>query len=591
MRQALADLAVALERDEDVRLLVATGVNTGEVVAGDASLGQRLVTGDAVNVAARLEQAAPVHQVLIGELTYQLVRDAVDVDEVEPLSLKGKAQPVRAYQLLAVRAGKETARRLDTPMVGREAELERLRSALRQSISDRRCTMVTLVGEAGVGKTRLTQEFLDLARARALVLSGRCLAYGEGITFWPIVEMTRQAAGIRDGDPPESARRRLADVLGEGSEAVVERVASAVGLLDAPFQVAELFWGIRRFLELLAQDRPVVVLVDDIHWAEPTFLDLVQQLVDSIRDAPVLLLCTARNALLEEHPAWGQREGETRIDLAPLTEVDSERVVVNLLGQAGIDEAVRRRIVAASEGNPLFVEQLLSMLIDNRTLRYESGRWVPDGDLTQLTIPPSVHALIAARLDQLPGPERAVVEPASVIGLSFAPAAVRELVSADIRPGLPDHLAVLAEKQLVRAGEASSDTEPSFRFQHALVRDAAYQGLLKRDRSDLHERFVEWADRVNAEAGRAQEFEEILGYHLEQAYRYRAELGPLDDARSGARRPGLRASVVRGLSSLCAGRHAGRGQPPGSWRIRSRRRPRHAARAPAPPRRSPEGDG
>ena len=529
MKIALAALAERLARERGVRLTFAIGVNTGEVVAGDASLGQRLVTGDAVNVAARLEQAAPVHEVLIGDLTYRLVRDAVDVEEVEPLTLKGKAQPVAAYRLVAVRSGEAVARRHDAPLVGRERELQRLEAELAEAIAERACRMVTLVGDAGVGKTRLTKEYLDAVRQRAHVLRGRCLPYGDGITFWPIVEIVREAAHIREGDPPEAARRRLAELLGDGREDIADRVGAAVGILDAPFPISELFWGIRRFLESLAEDRPVVVHLDDIHWAEATFLDLVGYLTESSQEAPVLLLCTARNELLERHADWAQAPRQARVVLTPLSDGDAGRVVDNLLGRVGIAPSVQARIVAASEGNPLFVEQLLSMLMDSGSLRFADGRWIPAVDLSAIAIPPTIHALIAARLDQLPQPERTVIEPASVIGLSFAPAAVLELAPDEVRDDFWPHLSALAAKQLVRASPGTSDSDPSYRFQHILVRDAAYQGLLKRSRADLHERFVAWADRVNAEAGRAQEFEEILGWHLEQAFRYRGDLGPLDD--------------------------------------------------------------
>ena len=529
MKVGLTALAERLATERGIRLDVAIGVNTGEVVAGDASLGQRLVTGDAVNVAARLEQAAAVREVLIGDLTRQLVRDAVDVEEVEPLTLKGKAQPVPAYRLLAVRSGDAVARRQDAPMVGREREMAQLDGMLADSVRDRSARMVTLVGDAGVGKTRLTKEFLDSVEGRARVIRGRCLPYGDGITFWPIVEVVREAAGIREEEPPESARMRLASLLGADSSDVADRVASAVGLVDTPFPVSELFWGIRRFLELLAQDGPVVVHIDDIHWAEATFLDLIGYLTETSRDASLLLLCTARNELLERHADWAGAANQARVVLAPLSDADAGQVVENLLGRAGLAEDVRTRVVAASEGNPLFVEQLLSMLIDNGSLRFADDRWQPTVDLSDISIPPTIHALLASRLDQLPAAERSVVEPASVIGLSFAPAAVGELAPDDVTPDLMIHLSSLAAKQLVKAGEAASATDPSYRFQHILIKDAAYQGLLKRSRAILHERFAVWADRVNAEAGRSTEFEEILGWHLEQAFRYRGELGPRDE--------------------------------------------------------------
>ncbi len=563
MTAGLSALSDALAADEAIRLRIATGVNTGEVVAGDASLGQRLVTGDAVNVAARLEQKAPDRGVYLGELTYGLVRDAVDVEAVEPLILKGKSQPVAAYHLLSVGRGETFARRQDTPMVGREAEMALLRGALTAATIGRDCRMVTVVGDAGVGKTRLTREFLDSVQRHARVLRGRCLPYGDGITFWPVAEVVRQAADIREDDPPEAARRRLATLLGPGTDDIVDRVATAIGLQSAPFQIAELFWGIRRFLEVLAQDEPVVVLFDDIHWAEATFLDLVEHLMDGTADAPLVVMCTTRHELLDERPDWAQREREARIVLMPLTAADAEAVIDNLLGRAGLATDVRAAIVGAAEGNPLFVEQLLSMLIDRGTLRYEDGAWVATGTVSGIDIPPTIHALLAARLDQLPMVERTVIEPASVIGLNFASAALQELVPEPLAPELGAHLGELSRRQLVRLAE-SAVTDATYRFAHILVRDAAYQGLLKRSRVTLHERFVDWADRVNAEAGRATEFDEILGYHLEQAYRYRTELGPLDAAGVAT---GIRASGRLGS----AGQRAfGRGDMPAATNLLGR---------------------
>jgi class 3 adenylate cyclase/tetratricopeptide (TPR) repeat protein len=549
MRRGLSALAESLERDQGVRLDVNIGVNTGEVVAGEASMGQRLVTGDAVNVAARLEQAATSLEVLIGRPTYALVRDAVEVEEVEPLTLKGKAQPVRAYRLLAVKSVAAAARH-EARMVGREEEMATLASAFSTVVSDRVCRMVTLVGDAGVGKTRLTQEFLDSVEANARILRGRCLPYGDGITFWPIAEVVRACAEILETDNPEEAREKLHDLVGD--DEIVERVAATIGLLEAPFQVAELFWGIRRFFEVLAAEQPIAVVFDDIHWAEPTFLDLIGRLTATTEDAPVLILCTSRHELVEKQPTWAEGPDERRIVLSPLSDADSGKVIENLLGQAGLHRSVQAKVVAAAEGNPLFVEQLISMLIDTGMLRSVEGRWEPAGDLTEMSIPPTIHALLAARLDQLPDEERAVVDPASVIGLVFAQAALEVLVDDDVRGDVPAHLATLAAKQLMRQQEADDDAS-AYRFEHLMIRDAAYAGLLKRARARLHEAFVVWADETNRVSDRATEFEEILGYHLEQAYRYRVELAPLDDQGvavgiDGARRLGSagRRAVARG---------------------------------------------
>lgn len=526
MKAALTKLAESLERDKGIRLHVAIGVNTGEVAAGHASLGQSLVIGDAVNVAARLEQAAQSQEVLIGHLTHRLVRDFADVEEIVPLTLKGKLQPVRAYRLLGVRSAAPSRSRQAGAMVGREAEMALLAGVLDSTVADRACRMVTLIADAGVGKTRLTEEFLDSIGERARVLRGRCLAYGEGITFWPIAGVAREAADIQETDHPEAARGKLRDLVGD--DRVADRVAAAVGLIDAPFPVAELFWGIRRLFEILAADRPLAVLFDDIHWAEPTFLDLIGRLVSSTENAAVTLLCTARPDLLDKKPSWGETPGAKRIVLARLSDADAERVIENTLGQAGLSESVRARVIAAAEGNPLFVEQLVSMLIDGGMLRLVDDRWEPIGDLSAITIPPTIHALLAARLDQLPEDERAVVEPASVIGLVFAQPALEAIVESDVRDELPVHLASLEQRQLIRPQRSEEQEAHEHRFAHQMIRDATYAGLLKRERAQLHERFVAWADEANRATDRATEYEEILGYHLEQAHRYLAELGPLD---------------------------------------------------------------
>jgi class 3 adenylate cyclase/tetratricopeptide (TPR) repeat protein len=528
MREALARVNDELERVWGVRLTNRTGVNTGEVVAGDPTTGQRLVTGDAVNVAARLEQAAPANDVLLGDLTYRLVRDAVEVEEVEPLELKGKAERVPAYRLVCVLDRAEgVSRRQDAPLVGREDELAALEAAYREAVAERSCRLVTLLANPGVGKSRLSEEFLRSITGEADVLRGRCLSYGDGITFWPLAEAVRQAAMIRDEDGPDAALAKLTK-LAEGDAEIVERIASAIGLSTGDFTIEEIFWATRKLFELLGRRRPLVVLLDDIHWAAPTFLDLVEHLLESIRDAPVLLLCPARHELLEERPAWAERDGARRLALEPVTEADTERIVETLLGGAGVDEEARRRIVAAAEGNPLFVEQLVSMLVDAGLLRFDVGRWRASSDLADLAVPPSIQALVAARLDRLDADQRAVVDPASVIGLVFQRDAVQELAPDTIRERVTAHLLELGNKQLVRPADGGDDEE-RYRFDHVMIREAAYGSLLKRARATFHERFAEWAVRLNRGRGRETEYEEILGYHLEQAHRYLSELGPLDD--------------------------------------------------------------
>jgi predicted ATPase len=546
MQGALDALNDELERRYGVRIANRTGVNTGEVVAGDPTAGQRLVTGDAVNVAARLEQAAGECEVLLGELTYKLVRDQIEAEAVEPLELKGKSQRVPAYRLVSIRETAEPRRRR-APLVGRAGELAQLADAFRAAVEARTCRLATVVAEAGVGKSRLIEELAAGVEQEALVLRGRCLPYGDGITFWPLVEVVRQAAGIAERDTAEEAAAKISAIAGEPD--VAARVSAAVGLSAAPFPVEELFWGVRKLFETLARERPLVVVFEDIHSAERTFLELIEHVADTAVDAPILLVCNARHELIEDQPRWGEKQDGTQILLEPLSEADTGAFVATLLGEAGLDDSVRERIVAAAEGNPLFVEQMLSMLIDDGKLRFLDGRWQPAGEMDALSVPPTIHALLAARLDQLEPSERAVLEPASVVGHVFPDAAVRELVAEDLRESVEDKLAALELKQFVRPDPSQPAEEEWHRFSHILIRDTAYERLLKRARASLHERFVQWADRVNRD--RAAEYEEILGYHLEQAYRYLSELGPLDEhgrevgADAGRR---LRAAGLRALT-------------------------------------------
>jgi tetratricopeptide (TPR) repeat protein len=473
-------------------------------------------------VAARLEQAAPPGEIYLGPQTHRLVRSDTQTEAVEPLTLKGKAEPVPAFRLISVAAVDAAEQRVDLPMVGRDAELAALQGAFGSAVDGRRAVLTGLIGDAGVGKSRLTEEFLGWAGERARVLQGRCLPYGDGITFWPITEMLGAAAGILEDDAPDQARARIHSLVGD--EAVAERMASLAGLDDRQFPVPELFWAVERFAEVMSSEQPLLVVIDDIHWAESTLLDLVAHLQGSVDNA-VLLLCTARRLLLEEHPEWGTGEHGTRIVLEPLAPEAIGEMIANYLGTAGIDPAVTARIVEAAQGNPLFVEQFLTMLLEEGLLvRGEQG-WAAAGDLADIAVPPSIEALLAARLDRLVAGERRVVEPASVVGRQFPRPAVEHLVDSALRPDLPKHLEALTAKQLVRPWEEGDDL---YRFEHLLIRDAAYQGLLKQTRAVLHEQFVEWADRVNRERQREAEFEEILGYHLEQAYRYWSELGPLD---------------------------------------------------------------
>ncbi|MGH2636789.1 MAG: ATP-binding protein, partial [Actinomycetota bacterium] len=529
MGRALARLNEELDARWGVTLTNRTGVNTGEVVAGDPSTGQRLVVGDPVNLAARLEQAAPPMEVLIGEATYRLVRAAVLAEPVEPLSLKGKSEPVPAYRLLEVREGEAFARHLDAPIVGRQEELRLLAGEFDRCVEEGTCRLVTILAPAGVGKSRLIAEFTDSTGARAVHLRGRCLPYGEGITFWPLAEVVKGAASVSEEDDPDEARSKLAAAMPpDEDDLIVDRVAAAIGLSSRSFPLAETFWAVRKLLEALGRRRPLVVHFEDIHWAESTFLDLLEHVLESAEDAPVLLLCSARPELLDERSGWGEHAASTSIPLEPLSEPQSRQVMENLLGAAELPQELRSRITEAAEGNPLFVEQTLSMLIDEGFLaRDDGGPWRVLGDVASLAVPPTISALLGARLDLLSAEERAVLERASIVGQVFYPGAIRALAPEGLRSHVDTTLASLSEKQLVRPTESTFVHEEAYRFVHILIRDAAYQGLLKRTRAELHEGFADWLEEA---AGiRLLEQEEIVGYHLEQACRTLAELGPLGE--------------------------------------------------------------
>jgi class 3 adenylate cyclase/tetratricopeptide (TPR) repeat protein len=504
------------------------GVESGEAVAGVRSESALYVTGPTVSTAARLEQAAPPGAILIGEATYDLVRDAVVAEQHGALALKGKRKMVTTWAVQSVIPGAAgLKRRLNVVLVDRDDELRRLLAAF-ERITDRGCQLVTVIGDAGVGKTRLGNELVDRLDRRAQVLTGRCLPYGEGITFWPVVELLREVAGIATADSPAQGADKVRALLppGHERELIVARLAGLLGDEVAQSAVQELFWAIRKLLELLAARRPVVVLFDDIQWGEPTFLQLLEYLADWAMRAPILVVCMARRELLDDRPDWAMpRPAAEVITLQPLDDEQTRQLVEGLIGGGRVDAEAEARISSVAEGNPLFVEEMLRMLADSGELRLEDGQWVLDRSVVHVPIPSTIQALMSARLERLDPEQLDVLERAAVVGQVFGWGDVAVLRDDDrLAARTAAHLQALMRKQLIRPRHDDPGDEDAFEFTHVLVRDTAYHLIPKADRAALHERFAGWADRTLG--GGSAGYEEIVGYHLEEAHRILLELGP-----------------------------------------------------------------
>ena len=517
MQDCIAELSNELEARLGGPLAIRVGINTGEVIAGGSLDDPTGLVGDPINTAARLEKVAPPGGIVIGEPTFRVVRAWVSATPLGKTTIEGKELPVLAYRVDGV--SDHTQRRLDAPLVGRNRELDALRHALDRAIEERSSGLFTLLGAAGVGKSRLARELRAEISGRVRVLTGRCLPYGDGITFWPIGDAVSEAAQISDLDSHEDALVKLAALLpGDDGKLIANLIGQLLGFGQRTAGQEEIFWAVRRFFAMLAEQQPLVVVFDDIHWGEPTFLDLVDHLVEWEHDAPLLIICLARRELLESRPTWGGGKlNSTTVLLDALRDDDARRLFDALLeGIEGIDE-ILPRILEAAGGNPLFLEEMVGMLIDEGLVTERDGRWIVTGNISQLKIPPTIHALLAARLDQLPRDERAVLEVAAVMGKVFASDAVKMLSGKE-----PGTLDTLARKGLIRRDPGDGDEE-TYRFRHIMIRDAAYQGIPKERRADLHQRYAQWLEEVLAQ--RAVEYEEIIGYHLEQAFRLADEVG------------------------------------------------------------------
>jgi DNA-binding SARP family transcriptional activator len=525
LRDRLPDLSEELESRFGIRLALRAGLDTAEVLAGGAAGSAQLLGAELVGRAAGLAAQAAPGDIVLTAATRRLVADAVRLEPFEPERAGG-------WRLVeVVPDGEVVARRLDAPFVGRRGELARLGDAFRRAGEERTAHLVSVFGVAGIGKSRLARELLSLVGSEATVLTGRCLPYGEGITFWPLRELVREAAG------EVTSESLLGLLAGEADAALLaDRLTAALGLPGAGgASEEEIFWAVRRLLGALARERPLVIILEDLHWAEPTFLDLVEYLADS-RGIPLMLVCLARPELLEERPQWGGgKVNAASLLLEPLLPDESEMLIESLPGGLVLPEATRVGIMRTAEGNPLFIEQLLALVAEGIDPAAEP------------IIPPTIEALLAARLDHLGPAEQAVVERASLVGRTFGVDALAELLPAEARPFVAGHLEALVRKELVRPLHATEP--PAFRFGHVLIQEAAYRRIPKQQRAGLHQAFAGWVVRTAGE--RIGELEEIAGYHLERAFRYHEELGAVDEraralAGEAARRLG--ASGLRARS-------------------------------------------
>jgi len=506
---------------EPLGLAVRVGIESGEIVIEDGD--STFATGEAVNLAARLQQGAQPGEILIGSAARRLAAGAVEVEDAGLLELKGWADPLRTWRVLRAQ---DSTRRLETPFVGREAELEMLANSLSRAVRDRRPQLVTIFGEPGLGKTRLVTEFIAGAE-RVTALAGRTLPYGEGVTYWPLASMIKASAGITDDDPANEAFEKLR--VSCDSEAVADLLAVALGVLGAAEgerTPEQLNWAALRWCEQLADAQPLVLVFEDIHWAEEPLLDLIENLARSLRDSPVLIVALARPELLDCRPSWGGGiRSASAIDLAPLRGSESEELADALLTRGEVPAAQRGLVLERAEGNPLFLEEIAHALRDGRGVE---------------GIPETLQALIAARIDGLEGGEKHLLQSAALIGRVFWRGALESLAPELAVAELLDLL--VAREFLVREELSTISGDAAFRFKHGLIRDVAYGGMSKARRAEEHQAFAAWVEKRARD-----ELAEIRAHHLDQAAELLAEL-------DGAVPEGLAHSAADALEE--AGRRA-----------------------------------
>ena len=539
VREAIAELNA---EDEWLDLHIRIGIHTGEalvMLGARPSEGEWSAAGDVLNTAARIQSAAPTDGILVGRDTYLAAKTAFEFVEQEPVAAKGKAEPVRVWRVEGEReeasgAGDEAA------LVGREAELDELAAFCDSELDERRIGIAAIVGAPGIGKSRLLRELVRRLEARCDVHWGRCLSYGEGITYWPVMEMFKSAAGILQSDDRATSASRLDAFLEklptediDELRTIASALSNLIGIPTTPrgtyttseISQAELHWGIRRALQLLAAERPLAVVIEDLHWAEPTLLELISYLAAEDADAPLVLVCSARPELEEVAPGFlgTGAEGHRRtVELQTLGPEQAAALLTDLTGDPALATTpFASALIANAGGNPLFLEETVRMLREQGLIDLE--RWGRE-DAGELPIPTSVQGLISSRLDRLATAEKQLAHHASVVGAIFWAGAVAHLGARDgpLPPDPRTGLAELERRDFVAHQAASSVADDDeYTFKHILMRDVAYGQLPKGRRAELHLRFFEW---VTALPGSSDEFVEIVAWHLEQACRLSREV-------------------------------------------------------------------
>lgn len=541
IQQAIEELN---EADPGLGLSARVAVNTGEVVVALGArpeLGEGMVTGDVVNTASRLQSVAPIGGVAVGETTYRLTKDLFIYEELEPVSVKGKTEPVRLWHAKAPRArfGVEADSRPTTPFVGRKYEMTMMENLYWRTTREQSIQLATIMGEPGVGKTRLLAEFSDFIDGLQDIVQwrqGRCLPYGEGITFWALGEVVKAQAGILESDTPSEAGDKLAAALAlliqDDTERdwVRARLAPLVGAaiqLDSTVERTEAFTAWRRFLEALAEHRTTIVVFEDLHWADAAMLDFIEHLVDWSSTVPLMVICTARPELYDSHPGWGGgKRNSSTLNLSPLTKEETSELIAGLLQETELPEKLQGMVVERSGGNPLYAEEFVRMLFDQGVIKQEDGKLRVTGAL-DVSVPDSVHALIAARLDTVPAERKALLQDAAVVGKVFWSGAVATM-GAVAEEAARTQLHDLARREIVRPARVSSVKDQiEYAFWHVLVRDVAYGQIPRGSRAQKHRAAAEWIEQTAGD--RVADQAELLAYHYEQALDLARASGQTED--------------------------------------------------------------